>query len=1160
MDNSDFVHLHLHTEYSLLDGACRIDRLMKKIVALGQTAVAITDHGTMYGAVDFYKQAKENGIKPIIGCEVYVAPRTRFDKVHRIDTTPYHLVLLCKNVTGYKNLIKMVSLSNIDGFYNRPRVDRELLERYSDGLVALTACISGEIPTKLLNNDYEAALEAAEFYKGVFGRDNIYIELQNHGLAEQERIIKSLIDISRDTGIPLVATNDCHYIEQSDSLTQRAVICIQTNKTMNDNDVMEFKTDQFYVKTTQEMHELFGSVSEALTNTKKIADMCNFDFEFGVTKLPHFTTPDSSDNYDYLKRLSEDGFVKRYNTNDLDAHNRLEYELSVIAQMGFVDYFLIVADFINFARINSIPVGPGRGSGAGSLAAYCLGITGVDPIKYNLLFERFLNPDRISMPDFDIDFCYERRQEVIDYVIERYGKNHVAQIITFGTMAARAAIRDIGRVLAIPYNEVDRVAKLVPQQIGMNISRALELSGELKLLYDNDSNVKNLIDLSQKVEGMPRHASTHAAGIVITQEEVSDYVPLQMNDKQIITQFTMGTLEELGLLKMDFLGLRTLTVISDTERALRKKEIEFSIDNISYEDKNVFDMLSIGNTSGVFQYESAGMRQVLMNLKPESLEDLIAVVALYRPGPMDSIPTFIRNRHYPEEMKYLTPMLEPILSVTNGCIVYQEQVMQIFRDLAGFSFAGADLVRRAMSKKKSDIMEEEGRVFIYGDEKTDGCVKRGIPEDVAKAIFADMQSFSAYAFNKSHAAAYAVLAYQTAYLKRYYPIEFMAAVLTSVLDITNRVIEYTAECHRLGIKIYPPNVNTSTDGFAATENGILFGLRAVKNVGRNLIEGIVSEREANGRYLSFSSFCKRVYSSDLGKRSLENLIKCGALDEFGLSRRAMIMNLDAILRSIDYDKKNNISGQVSLFEEMNVETVDDSSMRNIEEFSSPEILAMEKDITGVYLSGHPLEGYRDVIEEVNRYTILDINGENAINHDNENIDLVCLVEAVKYKITKNNENMAFVTVEDFTSSIELLVFPTKLQEIDTSLKVNTVVVINARISAKDDETVSLICNRFQTIDEYLKHKGEKLLTVNPVINKKSDSLYIKVQDDRSDQYKKAISLTSVFFGKTPLYIYLEEEKKLVLAPKKLWVDISSELIGELIAILGEENVAIKKTE
>ena len=1155
MNNSDFVHLHLHTEYSLLDGACRIDKLMQKIVSLGQTSVAITDHGVMYGAVEFYKAAKEYGIKPIIGCEVYVAPRTRFDKVFRIDSTPYHLVLLVKNEIGYKNLIKMVSLANTDGFYNKPRVDRELLEKYSEGLIALSACLSGEIPSKLLANDYETAKETALFYKRVFGSSNYYIELQNHQIEEQKRILSSLVHLAEELSIPLVATNDCHYIEREDSITQRAVICIQTNKTMDDNDVMEFKTDQFYVKSSQEMEELFKEYPEAVLNTKEIADRCNYNFEFGVTKLPHFTSPDSFSNYDYLVHLSKEGFKRKYKEDDEEAFQRLNYEIEVISEMGFVDYFLIVADFIHFANSKGIPVGPGRGSGAGSITAYCLDITGIDPIKYNLLFERFLNPDRISMPDFDIDFCYERRQEVIDYVIEKYGSYHVAQIITFGTMAARAAVRDIGRVLNIPYNEVDRVAKLIPQVIGINIEKALEQSSELKMLYESESSVRRLIDLSKRVEGMPRHASTHAAGVVITEQEVSDYVPLQMNDKQIVTQFTMGTLEELGLLKMDFLGLRTLTVISDTEKALRSKGIYFSISEISYEDPKVFEMLSSGNTSGVFQYESAGMKQVLMNLKPESLEDLIAVVALYRPGPMDSIPTFIRNRHHPEELKYRTPLLEPILSVTNGCIVYQEQVMQIFRELAGFSLAGADLVRRAMSKKKSDIMEKEGRVFIYGDEHTDGCLKRGIPEDVAKAVFADMESFSAYAFNKSHAAAYAVLAYQTAYLKKYYPKEFMAAVLTSVLETTNRVIEYTAECQRLGIKIIPPDVNRSFDGFIAVSDGILFGLRAVKNVGRNLIETIVREREANGSYISFTDFCKRTYGTDLNKRALENLIRCGALDSLGLTRRAMVVNLETVLKGIDFDTRNNISGQISLFEQLNVEVRDSSAMQEVTEYYPQEILAMEKEITGIYLSGHPLERYRDIVEKVSRYSVLDIVGEGSSKLDNENIDLVCLVEAVKYKITKKNENMAFVTIEDFTGSIELLVFPSKLEEIGSQLAVNKVVVINARVSAKDDETVSLICNSFMTIEDFIEKKEKEV----KLPDKKSvEALYIKVDDYESEEYKRALALTSVFFGTSPLYIYIESDKKLVLAPKKLWVEVSSELKIELEKILGHDNVALKK--
>ena len=842
----NFTHLHLHTEYSLLDGACRIEGLMQRVKALGQTAVAITDHGVMYGCVDFYKAAKKAGVKPIIGCEVYVATRTRFDKVNRIDGSN-HLVLLCKNETGYKNLIKMVSAGFTEGFYNKPRVDHELLEEYHEGLICLSACLAGEIPQALLAGDYEKAKNLARYYEDLFGKGNYYIEIQDHGLDEQRTVLPLLVRLSRETGIPLVATNDAHYLEKEDSRMQHILICIQTNKTVNDDDVLEFGTDEFYVKSTDEMYELFSAWPEACENTSRIAEMCSFDFEFGVTKLPYFVAPDGMDNKEYFVKLCRDGLLRRYGADvPEDIRARLDYEISIIDRMGYINYYLIVFDFINYAKSQGIPVGPGRGSGAGSLAAYCVGITNIDPIKYNLLFERFLNPERVSMPDFDIDFCYERRQEVIDYVIRKYGADHVAQIVTFGTMAARAAIRDVGRVLDMPYGTVDGIAKLVPMEPKMTLTKALSIARELKARYDADPQVKELIDMSLKLEGMPRHASTHAAGVVITREAADEYVPLATNDGNPVTQFTMTTIEELGLLKMDFLGLRTLTVIDDAEKMIRKREPGFSMDAVPYDDQRVYAMLNAGETEGVFQMESGGMTQAVMGLQSKSLEDIIAIISLYRPGPMESIPTYIANRHNPGNVKYKTPQLEHILDVTNGCIVYQEQVMQICRELAGFSYGQADLVRRAMSKKKHDVMEKERQHFVHGNTEPGhecaGCVANGISEAVANAIFDDMSSFASYAFNKAHAAAYAVVAYQTAYLKRHYPREFMAALLTSVLDNTGKVIEYTAECQRMGIRVLPPDINASDAGFTVEGKDIRFGLLALKNVGRNLIATVVRER------------------------------------------------------------------------------------------------------------------------------------------------------------------------------------------------------------------------------------------------------------------------------------------------------------------------------
>ena len=884
----NFTHLHLHTEYSLLDGACRIEGLMQRVKALGQTAVAITDHGVMYGCVDFYKAAKKVGVKPIIGCEVYVATRTRFDKVNRIDGSN-HLVLLCKNETGYKNLIKMVSAGFTEGFYNKPRVDHELLEEYHEGLICLSACLAGEIPQALLAGDYEKAKNLARYYEDLFGKGNYYIEIQDHGLDEQRTVLPLLVRLSRETGIPLVATNDAHYLEKEDSRMQHILICIQTNKTVNDDDVLEFGTDEFYVKSNDEMYELFSAWPEACENTNRIAEMCSFDFEFGVTKLPYFVAPDGMDNKEYFVKLCRDGLLRRYGADvPEDIRARLDYEISIIDRMGYINYYLIVFDFINYAKSQGIPVGPGRGSGAGSLAAYCVGITNIDPIKYNLLFERFLNPERVSMPDFDIDFCYERRQEVIDYVIRKYGADHVAQIVTFGTMAARAAIRDVGRVLDMPYGTVDGIAKLVPMEPKMTLTKALSISRELKARYDADPQVKELIDMSLKLEGMPRHASTHAAGVVITREAADEYVPLATNDGNPVTQFTMTTIEELGLLKMDFLGLRTLTVIDDAEKMIRKREPGFSMDAVPYDDQRVYAMLNAGETEGVFQMESGGMTQAVMGLQSKSLEDIIAIISLYRPGPMESIPTYIANRHNPGNVKYKTPQLEHILDVTNGCIVYQEQVMQICRELAGFSYGQADLVRRAMSKKKHDVMEKERQHFVHGNTEPGhecaGCVANGISEAVANAIFDDMSSFASYAFNKAHAAAYAVVAYQTAYLKRHYPREFMAALLTSVLDNTGKVIEYTAECQRMGIRVLPPDINASDAGFTVEGKDIRFGLLALKNVGRNLIATVVRERSGTP-YRSLYDFCKRLHGTEINRRAVESMIKSGGQAAFHDGRR-----------------------------------------------------------------------------------------------------------------------------------------------------------------------------------------------------------------------------------------------------------------------------------
>ena len=1154
----NFTHLHLHTEYSLLDGACRIEGLMQRVKALGQTAVAITDHGVMYGCVDFYKAAKKAGVKPIIGCEAYVATRTRFDKVNRIDGSN-HLVLLCKNETGYKNLIKMVSAGFTEGFYNKPRVDHELLEEYHEGLICLSACLAGEIPQALLAGDYEKAKNLARYYEDLFGKGNYYIEIQDHGLDEQRTVLPLLVRLSRETGIPLVATNDAHYLEKEDSRMQHILICIQTNKTVNDDDVLEFGTDEFYVKSTEEMYELFSAWPEACENTNRIAEMCSFDFEFGVTKLPYFVAPDGMDNKEYFVKLCRDGLLRRYGADvPEDIRARLDYEISIIDRMGYINYYLIVFDFINYAKSQGIPVGPGRGSGAGSLAAYCVGITNIDPIKYNLLFERFLNPERVSMPDFDIDFCYERRQEVIDYVIRKYGADHVAQIVTFGTMAARAAIRDVGRVLDMPYGTVDGIAKLVPMEPKMTLTRALSISRELKARYDADPQVKELIDMSLKLEGMPRHASTHAAGVVITREAADEYVPLATNDGNPVTQFTMTTIEELGLLKMDFLGLRTLTVIDDAEKMIRKREPGFSMDAVPYDDQRVYAMLNAGETEGVFQMESGGMTQAVMGLQSKSLEDIIAIISLYRPGPMESIPTYIANRHNPGNVKYKTPQLEHILDVTNGCIVYQEQVMQICRELAGFSYGQADLVRRAMSKKKHDVMEKERQHFVHGNTEPGhecaGCVANGISETVANAIFDDMSSFASYAFNKAHAAAYAVVAYQTAYLKRHYPREFMAALLTSVLDNTGKVIEYTAECQRMGIRVLPPDINASDAGFTVEGKDIRFGLLALKNVGRNLIATVVRERSGTP-YRSLYDFCKRLHGTEINRRAVESMIKSGAFDNLEAKRRSMMDGVEGILKSVESEARRNLDGQIDLFGALDGEQ---ESGRNVyklpdsgEEYPYDILLQMEKEVSGLYLSGHPLDHYRPVIEKVSTCRISELVGENAHAYDEQNVTLVCTVVRTKTINTKAGGMMAFITVEDLSGSMEVLAFPKVLLAASEAVHDNAVVVIKGRVSYKEDEPSKLIADSIVDVERYEPDK------IKTDIKSTKNGLWLKLSSMRSESFEETKNLLQIFEGNFPVYMYFEDTKQRMLAPKSLWCTQSDLLVSELERVLGAGNVKVK---
>ena len=1167
-----FTHLHVHTEYSLLDGACRIDRLFDHIKAMGQTACAITDHGVMYGCVAFFDAAKAAGIKPIIGCEVYVATRTRFDKVNRIDGNN-HLILLCKNETGYKNLIKMVSAGFTEGFYSKPRIDKDLLEQYHEGLICLSACLAGEIPQAILAGDYERAKQAALYYHDLFGEDNYYIELQDHGLEEDQVVLPQLIRLARETGIPMAATNDAHYITKEDAKMQSILLCIQTGKTIADADRMEFQTDEFYLKSTDEMYDLFSMVPEACENTNKIAEQCNFEFTFGETKLPYFKAPDGMENQAYFEKLCWEGLERRYPGKVTDAlKERLSYEINVVKTMGYTNYYLIVYDFINYAKSRDIPVGPGRGSGAGSLAAYCVGITDIDPIRYNLIFERFLNPERVSMPDFDVDFCYERRQEVIDYVNEKYGRDHVAQIVTFGTMAARAAVRDVGRVMGMSYQDVDRVAKLIPMELKMTLKKALEVSPDLKALYDADSQVHELIDTSLKVEGMPRHASTHAAGVVITREPATEYVPLSTNDGLPVTQFNMVEIERLGLLKMDFLGLRTLTVIHDTEMAVRRtKDPDFRVANIDYDDPATYEMLTRGETEGIFQLESTGMTQVLMSMRPKNLEDVIALISLYRPGPMDSIPTYLRNRKDPSKVVYQTPQMAHIVDVTNGVVIYQEQVMQICRELAGFSFGQADNVRRAMSKKKLKVMEAEREHFVHGctepGKECAGCVKNGIPESVANQIYDDMISFASYAFNKSHAACYAYVAFQTAYLKCHYPHEFMAALLTSVLDNTAKVIEYTSECQRIGIKVLPPDINVSRGGFTVDGESIRFGLNAVKSVGRNLIDAVVKDRK-NRPYRGLYDFCKRLHGNELNRRALENLVKAGAFDALEPTRRGMIDSAEGVLKSVETDARQNLEGQMDLFGMMGGEeeqAATDYKIPNTPEYPASELLKMEKEVSGLYLSGHPLDAYRPQIRQISTCTIADLQGEEARRFDNQNVTILCTVVKNKIMTTKSNTLMAFTTVEDLTGTMELLIFPRVLAECRAALQENAVVVANGRVSVKEEEAARLIVEGVQPIESYDPSKSFGKNRVEKVRRETSGGeatgYFLTVPSRQCPEMHRVENLLCNIFdgGTVKVYFCFADTGQKALA-RHMAVKDDPLLRAELERILGKEHVKVQIAE
>ncbi len=1159
-----FVHLHLHTEYSLLDGACRIERLLDRAKELGQTAMAITDHGNMYGVVDFYKAAKKRGIKPIIGCEVYVAKRSRFDKVHELDGENRHLVLLCENETGYKNLIAMVSQGFTEGFYNRPRVDLELLRERHEGLIALSACLAGEIPRALAQNNYALAREAALRYQDIFGRENFFLELQDHGLEAQTYVNQNILRLSRDTGIPLVLTNDCHYILPEDSKMHRVLICIQTGKTVEDDSALEFGSEEFYVKSEEEMRALFPDFPEAADNTVKIAERCQVEFEFGKTKLPRFDIPGGIKNRDFFAQLCEEGLHNRYpGKADERLKQRLDYEISVINKMGYVNYYLIVWDFVRYARSVGIPVGPGRGSGVGSLAAYCIGITNVDPIRYGLIFERFLNPERVSMPDFDIDFSDERRDEMIEYVMEKYGSDHVAQIVTFGTMAARGAIRDVARALAVPYHKADQIAKLVPMELGMTLDKALQSSGEFREKYGSDSQIREVVDMARKIEGMPRHTSTHAAGVVITDKPVMEYVPLARNDDCTVTQFTMTTIEELGLLKMDFLGLRNLSVIDHAEKMIQRRDPGFSMETIPEDDPRVFRMLSAGASQGVFQFESPGMKRLLTQALPQSIEDLTAIISLYRPGPMQFIPTYLENRKHPGAITYRHERLKKILEVTFGCIIYQEQVMEIFRELAGYSLGRADIVRRAMSKKKHDVLEKEKEVFIYGQKwedgsfEVEGCVNRGVDEKTATQLFGEIQSFASYAFNKSHAAAYAVVAYQTAYLKAHYPCEYMAALLSSVLGWAGKVAEYIEECSRLGISVLPPHVNFSENGFVVVGKSIRFGLLAVKNLGKGVILRMLGEREERGPFTSFVDFCRRMSGKDLNRRAVESLVKCGALDGLGNNRREMLLAVGPVLDSLEEEKRKNLEGQLGFFDAEEMGDSQGIALESVPDFSEADKLAMEKEVTGMYLSGHPMGTYSSFYAS-GAYGRTDeifqsAAGDSPVYQDGQKVSLLAMVTGLKRKTTKTGADMAFLTLEDMYGSIEALVFPKTLEQYGNLAFEGAVIMAEGRLSFTEDKEPKLLCDFLGSAPALDQEEGSQNTPKKPV----REGLYLRVPGKEDPRCAKALQYLEIFDGPSDVYLVLEDTKKTVKAPAKYRVSMNRPLLSALEKLLGEENVAFR---
>ena len=1193
-----FSHLHVHTEYSLLDGAARIRDLFEKAKQMGMTHLAMTDHGVMYGAIEFYQTAKKSGIEPILGCEMYVAKNME-DKQGKADREYSHLILLCENQKGYQNLIHLVSLGFLKGFYYKPRIDYETLKQYSEGLICLSACLAGDIPQLILNNDIQGARELALSLDGIFGRGNFYLELQDSGIPVQKQVNEALIRIAEETGIPLVVTNDIHYVNREDAYAQDVLMCIQMGRFLDEEDRMKMEGEELYLKSEEEMRQLFPDHPEAYDNTMKIAQRCHVEIDFETQHLPEFALPQGTDKTEYLKGLAKQGLQQRYPKGNPVAQERLETEITLIESMGYVDYFLVVWDFIRYAKEQGIPVGPGRGSAAGSIVAYCLGITDIDPLKYGLIFERFLNPERVTMPDIDIDFCYERRQEVIDYVNEKYGADHVSQIITFGTMAAKQAIRDVGRVMRIPYGEVDRIAKMIPFELGITIERALKINPELKKAYESEDKVHELVNIAMRLEGLPRHAGTHAAGVVISQMPLIDIVPLQKNDDTVTTQFSMVAIEQLGLLKMDFLGLRNLTVISDTLKLIEKNTgMKIDISQIPLDDAEVYEMISQADTDGVFQLESQGMRQLLRDLKPNCFEDIIACISLFRPGPMDQIPKYVAGKHDPNSIRYTHEKLRPILDVTYGCMVYQEQVMQIVRDLAGYSMARSDMVRRAMSKKKADVMQKEREVFIHGSEdgSVPGAVKNGVPERVANQIFDQMMDFAQYAFNKSHAAAYGVISYRTAYLKCHYPVEYMAALMNSCIQSPDKIAQYIAFCRKHDIAVLPPDVNKSGTRFEVEQGKIRFGLSAVKNAGTKAIESVIEQR-GKGEYQDFFDFLKRVPQDALNKRMVESMIKAGCFDEMGYRRAALMAVFEQAMDAQSAERKRNIAGQVSLFDMGSLrEEAPTIQMPEVKEFPVRAMLSMEKEMTGVYITGHPLTEYAEDIEQL-RYNILDIHQSVQDNHsplDGKEVVLAGIISSVRTKATKSNSLMAYLTVEDLYSTINVLVFPQALQKYSNVLLQDAVVLIRGRVSIREDEDPTLVLEdavRFMPGEE----EAERMLQIGserlgirkslpnekktaedtpPVLHKegavdgnalpvydpqmgKDEILWLKLRGFENDFLTMGIQeLLKRYPGQTEVRVFSAgtgEKRRLNTS-----VSITDQLMQDLYDVLGEENVRTKK--